>query len=256
MSRQMSLRANRFPTRSASYGAIVVLMMVLSCEAFAAVPASTRYPVPPKDKIPVAFVISDDAVTIDFSGPWEVFKDVFLPERGHTLAEQAAFRLYTVSDSRDPVTTSGGMRIIPDYTFDDVPMPAIVVVPAQRGRSAKMLNWIRKMSTQSQVLMSVCTGASVLGDAGILDGKQATTHHLFYDEFHSAFPKVILVKNKRFVRSDAVTFTSAGLSSGIDLALHVVELYFGPSMAEHTAELMEYEGKGWKIAPPSPNDPH
>jgi transcriptional regulator GlxA family with amidase domain len=103
------------------------------------------------------------------------------------------------------------------------------------------------MSTQAQVLMSVCTGASVLGDAGILDGKQATTHHLFYDEFHAAFPKVTLVKNTRFVRSDAVTFTAAGLSSGIDLAIHVVELYFGRSTAEHTAELMEYEGTGWKI---------
>jgi len=67
----------------------------------------------------------------------EVFKDVFVQDRGKTMAEQAAFRLYTVSDSREPVTTSGGMRIIPDYTFDDAPAPAIVVVPAQRGRSPR-----------------------------------------------------------------------------------------------------------------------
>ena len=207
---------------------------------------TTQYRIPAKERIPVAFVISDDAVTIDFAGPWEVFKDVFVKDRGKTMAEQAAFRLYTVSDSRDPVTTSGGMRIIPDYTFEDAPAPAIVVVPAQRGRSPKMLAWIRKMTTQSEVVMSVCTGASVLGDAGVLKHKQATTHHLFYDEFQAAFPDVLLVKNKRFVQSSPVIFTAGGLSSGIDLALHVVQLYFGPSQAEETAHLMEYEGTDWK----------
>jgi transcriptional regulator GlxA family with amidase domain len=206
----------------------------------------SQYRIPAKERIPVAFVISDDAVTIDFAGPWEVFKDAFVKDRGKTMAEQAAFRLYTVSDSRDPVTTSGGMRIIPDYTFDDAPAPAIVVVPAQRGRSPKMLAWIRKMTTQSEVVMSVCTGASVLGDAGVLKQKQATTHHLFYDEFQAAFPDVLLVKNKRFVQSSPVIFTAGGLSSGIDLALHVVELYFGPSQAEETAHLLEYEGTDWQ----------
>ena len=207
---------------------------------------ATHYRVPAKEKIPVAFVITDGAVTIDFAGPWEVFKDVSIENRGKTLAEQQAFRLYTVSDSRDPVTTSGGMRIIPDYTFDDAPAPAIVVVPAQRGRSPKMLEWIRKMTTQSEVVMSVCTGASVLGDAGVLKHKQATTHHLYYDEFQAAFPDVLLIKNRRFVQSSPVIFTAGGLSSGIDLALHIVQLYFGPSQAEETAHLMEYEGTDWK----------
>jgi transcriptional regulator GlxA family with amidase domain len=207
---------------------------------------TTHYSIPAKEKIQVAFVISDDAVTIDFAGPWEVFKDVFVKDRGKTMAEQQAFRLYTVSDTRDPVTTSGGMRIIPDYTFDDAPTPAIVVVPAQRGRSPKMLEWIRKMTTQSEVVMSVCTGASVLGDAGVLKNRPATTHHLFYDEFQTAFPDVLLEKNKRFVQSSPVIFTAGGLSSGIDLALHIVQLYFGSSQAEETAHLMEYEGTDWK----------
>jgi transcriptional regulator GlxA family with amidase domain len=205
-----------------------------------------RYSIPAKGTIPVAFVITDDAVTIDFAGPWEVFKDVFLKDRGTTLAEQAAFRLYTVSDSREPVKTSGGMRIVPDYTFDDAPQPAIVVVPAQSGRSPKMLEWIRKMTTQSDVVMSVCTGAYVLGDAGVLKGKKATTHHLYYDEFQKTFPDVLLQKDKRFVQSDPVIFTAGGLSSGIDLALHIVELYFGSSSAEETAKILEYKGTDWK----------
>lgn len=209
-------------------------------------PNMPRYQLPEKGKIPVAFVITDDAVTIDFAGPWEVFKDVFIKDRGQTMAEQAVFSLYTVSDSHEPVKTSGGMRIIPDYTFDDAPLPTIVVVPAQSGRSPKMLAWIRKMTSQSEVVMSVCTGASVLGDAGLLKGKPATTHHLYYEEFQNAFPDVLLQRNRRFVQSDPVIFTAGGLSSGIDLALHIVQLYVGPAGAEETAKMLEYEGTGWK----------
>src|SRR5258708_15176326 len=138
------------------------------------------------------------------------------------------------------------MRIVPAYLFDAAPVPAIVVVPAQRGRSPKMLQWIRERSTKSQVVMSVCTGAFVLADAGILKGKKATTHHLYYDEFQTTFPDVSIQKNKRFVESDPVIFTAGGLSSGIDLALHIVRLYGGADLAEETAKLLEYEGTGWK----------
>src|SRR5258708_7191137 len=209
-------------------------------------PGGARHDIPAKGTIPVAFVITDDAVTIDFAGPWEVFKDVFVKDRGKTLAEQAVFRLYTVSDTREPVKTSGGMRIVPDYTFDDAPEPAIVVVPAQRGRSPKMLQWIRERSTKSQVVMSVCTGAFVLADAGILKGKKPTTLHLSYNNFQTTFPDILMQKNKRFVESDPVIFTAGGLSSGIHLALHIVQLYGGADLAEETAKLLEYEGTSWK----------
>ena len=93
--------------------------------------------------------------------------------------------------------------------------------------------------------MSVCTGADVLGDAGVLKGKKATTHHDFYDDFQKKFPDVALQRGARFVESDPVIFTAGGLSSGIDLALHVVELYFGRDVADKTAKYMEYKGKGW-----------
>jgi transcriptional regulator GlxA family with amidase domain len=150
---------------------------------------SAGHNIPTKGTIPVAFVITDDAVTIDFAGPWEVFKDVFIKDRGKTLAEQAVFRLYTVSDTHDPVKTSGGMRIVPDYTFDDAPEPAIVVVPAQRGRSPKMLQWIRERSAKSQVVMSVCTGVFVLGDAGVLKEKRRRPIIFTTRSFKRHFPK-------------------------------------------------------------------
>ena len=200
---------------------------------------------PAKGSIAVAFVISDAATMIDFAGPWEVFQDVMVESRGSSSDDQMPFRLYTVSDSKEPVRITGGMRVVPDYTFDDAPPPRIVVVGAQRGKSPKMLEWLKKMTTQSDVVMSVCVGAYRLAQAGVLKGKKATTHHDFYEDFQKRFPDVSLQRGLRFVQADPVVFTAGGLSSGIDLALHIVELYFGRAIAEKTAKYMEYQGKGW-----------
>jgi transcriptional regulator GlxA family with amidase domain len=196
----------------------------------------------------VAFVISEDAAVIDFAGPWEVFNNVMIPGRGASEAEQMVFRLYTVSDSKEPKSTGGGLRVVPNYTFDDAPVPAVVVIGAQRGKSPKMIDWMRRMTERADVVMSVCTGAFKLALTGALDGKPATTHHEYYDAFQESFPRVRLERGKRFVRSDDRIFTAGGLTSGMDLALHVVDLYFGRTVAEKTASYLEYEGTGWKRA--------
>jgi transcriptional regulator GlxA family with amidase domain len=189
--------------------------------------------------IPVAFVMTDGATMIDFAGPWEVFQDV------HGEGSGQGFRLYTVGASRHPIRTSGGMTVVPDYTFADVPAPKVVVVGAQRGAPA-LADWLRRVRRDADVVMSVCTGAFHLGAAGLLDGKPATTHHDFYDQFAHRFPKVKLERGLRFVRSDDLVYTAGGLSSGIDLALHVVERYFGRATAEQTATYMEYQSTAWK----------
>ena len=203
---------------------------------------------PEHGPILVAFVITDRATVIDFAGPWEVFDNVMIRERGATHEEQMPFRLYTVSDSREPIRGSGGLRIVPDYTFEDAPPPNLVVIGAQAGKSPKMVDWMRRMTERADVVMSVCTGAFKLALTGALDGKAATTHHEYYDAFHKTFPRVRLERGKRFVRSDTRIFSAGGLTSGIDLALHIVDLYFGPVVAEQTARYMEYEGTGWKRA--------
>jgi transcriptional regulator GlxA family with amidase domain len=206
---------------------------------------SSKLHAPEKGMINVAFVLTENSTMIDFAGPWEVFQDVMVPSRGATMEEQMPFNLYTVSDSTKPIRVTGGMQIVPQYTFDNAPKPKVVVVPAQSGRSPKMLEWLRRMSKDSDVVMSVCTGAFKLGLAGVLKGKPATTHHDFFDAFQKQFPDVSLEKGKRYVQSDSVVYTAGGLSSGIDLALHVVELYFGHAVAANTARYMEYEGTGW-----------
>ncbi|HEY6066076.1 MAG TPA: DJ-1/PfpI family protein [Thermoanaerobaculia bacterium] len=198
---------------------------------------------PPKGDMPVAVAISEGATMIDFAGPWEVFQDVHVPDRGSTMEEIMPFRLYTVSESTAPVRGSGGIRLVPDYAFTNAPAPRVVVVPAQRG-SAALHEWLRKMVGKADVVMSVCTGAFQLGRAGLLSGLDATTHHDSYDAFEKAFPDVRLHRGVRFVENARIS-TAGGLSSGIDLALRVVERYFGRPAAERTAAYMEYQGKGW-----------
>src|SRR5438094_3317836 len=195
-------------------------------------------PAPP---IPVAFVISEGAVVIDFCGPWEIFRDVMLPGGDHP------FRLYTVSDKIAPITAGGGMKIVPDYTFANAPVPKVIVIPAQSEPSAAMLKWIRESTKNTDVTMSVCTGAFVLAKTGLLSGKSATTFHSAFNSFAMEFPDIQLKRGARFVENGNLA-TAGGLSSGIDLALRVVERYYGRDVAQKTAYNMEYQGQGWMNA--------
>jgi transcriptional regulator GlxA family with amidase domain len=193
---------------------------------------------PPNGSIPVAFVVSEGAVIIDFCGPWEVFQDVSVPGR-----DEDPFNLYTVSATTAPIHASGGMRIVPDYAFEAAPPPKVVVIPAQSGSDAAVA-WIRKAARGADVVMSVCTGAFLLARTGMLSGKGATTHHASFKALAMAYPDVSVQRGARFVDEGSVA-TAGGLSSGIDLALHVVERYFGREVAKSTAYQMEYQGQGW-----------
>ena len=228
--------------RSNSKQAILTLMALLVPVAIfiAAAPTNENSLKPPvKDPIPVAFLISDGAVVIDFCGPWEVFQDAYVPSRS-----DAPFRLYTVSESKKPIQTSGGMQIIPNYTIADAPAPKVIVIPAQSDPSPAVLDWIRKSSKTTDVTMSVCTGAFVLAKTGLLDGKSATTFHGAFGRFAMKFPNIELKRGARFVENGNLA-TAGGLSSGIDLALRVVERYYGREVAQQTAYTMEYQGQGW-----------
>jgi transcriptional regulator GlxA family with amidase domain len=196
---------------------------------------------PTQGNIPVAFLISEAAVIIDFCGPWEVFRDVMIPGGNHP------FQLYTVSDKTDPIRAGGGMKIVPDYTFANAPAPKVIVIPAQSDPSPAMLEWIRKNSKDTDVTMSVCTGAFVLAKSGLLSGKSATTFHAAFNAFAMEFPDIHLKRGARFVEDDNLA-TAGGLSSGIDLALRVVERYYGRDVAQKTAYNMEYQGQGWMNA--------
>jgi transcriptional regulator GlxA family with amidase domain len=245
-----------FIGQTAGFGLVVATAVTVptSLRGGAAFPADAftnpssgtdRLKPPAKGKIPIAVAISEGVTVIDFAGPWEVFQDVHVKERGADMEEQMPFELFTVSEKTEPVTGSGGLKLVPDYSFASAPQPRVVVVPAQRG-SAALHQWLREMAKTADITMSVCTGAFQLGKAGLLSGKSATTHHDFLDQFAKAFPDVTVKRGVRFVEGEKVS-TAGGLSSGIDLALRVVDRYFGREVARATATYMEYESKGWIV---------
>jgi putative intracellular protease/amidase/YHS domain-containing protein len=225
---------------AARFGLIAALaLFVIGQLVASAAPAEANSLKPPaKGDIPIAFVISEGAVVIDFCGPWEVFRDVMVSGGDHP------FRLYTVSDTTSPIHAGGGMQIIPDYTFANAPAPKVVVIPAQSEPSAAMLKWIRESTKNTDLTMSVCTGAFVLAKTGLLSGKSATTFHSAFNSFAMEFPDIQLKRGARFVENGNLA-TAGGLSSGIDLALRVVERYYGREVAQKTAYNMEYQGQGW-----------
>ena len=195
---------------------------------------------PAKGSIPLALLISPNLNVIDFSGPWGVFESVSVP-----AADEPPFRLFTVAESGDTVVSGSGLKLVPHYTFADVPEVKVVVIPAQRG-SDTMREWLRKIVHTADVTMSVCTGAFQLAKAGLLSGKAATTHHEFLDKLAREFPDIDVKRGVRFVEGDKIS-TAGGLTSGTDLALRVVERYFGREIAQSTATYMEYQGKGWIV---------
>ena len=221
------------------------LIMILSAgSTMARADRSGDLTAPADTKIMVAFVLGPHATMIDFAGPWEVFQDVHVPGRGETHDAMMPFELFTVAETTDAITATGGMRILPDYSFDDAPQPQVIVVPAVQSSEA-MLQWLRRASRDADVTMSVCTGAFVVARAGLLSGKRATTHHDFVIQFAERFPDIELVEGSRYVENEAVS-SAAGLTSGIDLALRVVERYFGTEVAAATAEYMEYQSSRWQ----------
>jgi transcriptional regulator GlxA family with amidase domain len=189
-------------------------------------------PVPAEGAIRTAFAIGQGVNVIDTAGPWEVFQDAAVYQG------PAQFDLYTVAEDRTVVAASGGLAIEPTYSFDTAPAPHVVVVPAHQP-SARTVPWLREVSRDADLVMSVCTGAFVLAETGLLDGKSATTHHESWDDFESSFPAIRVVRGSRFVEHDRVA-TAGGLTSGIDLALRVVERYLGRDAAVVTAQYMEY----------------
>jgi transcriptional regulator GlxA family with amidase domain len=172
---------------------------------------------------------------IDMAGPWEVFQDVMLP------SGQSAFDLFTVGPSKEPLEATGGLTLVPHYSYSDAPRAGIVVVPAHHSTAAT-LDWLRGAARSAELVMSVCTGAFIVARAGLLDGLTATTHHEFHDSFAREFPKVKLERGVRYVEHEKIA-TAGGLTSGIDLALRVVERYHGAEVARATARYLEYQSR-------------
>jgi len=219
--------------------------------ASSAVPIKPIQP-PASGPIRVAFVVSEGANVMDLASAWEVFNETMLTAKGKPWHEKDGledmsmpFETYTVSESTSPVQAGWGLMIVPNYSFANAPKPHIIVIPAQKGRTQAQKDWLLSHAATSDLTMSVCTGADVLAHWGMLDGMTATTHHLFEVEMQKQYPSVRFVSGVRFVDHGKIA-TAGGLTSGIDLALHVVARYYGQDVAKVTANTLEYRGDLWK----------
>ncbi|PYM52125.1 MAG: AraC family transcriptional regulator [Candidatus Rokuibacteriota bacterium] len=191
----------------------------------------------------VGILIFPQVEVLDFCGPFEVFSVTRLDEE-RRREEPSPFEVLLVAESTEPVVATGSLRVIPDAPIDACAPLHVLVVPGGRGtrseiKNQRLLEWIADRGKTVETLTSVCTGAMLLGQAGLLDGRRATTHWRSLPWMREAFPTVT-VEEKLHVVEDGHVLTSAGISAGIDMALRVVARYHGDAIARATARHMEY----------------
>lgn len=194
--------------------------------------AAAAVAAPPSLK--VAILVFNAVEIIDSMGPYEVFG-------------AAGCDVYTVAATKDPVTTAMGAQLVPKYTFANAPQPDVLVVPGGGVKAASedpaTLQWVTQVTANARHTMSVCNGAFILAHAGLLDGISATTTSGNIDRLRAAFPKIKVVEDQRYVDNGKI-ITTAGLSAGIDGALHVVERVMGKGTAQQVALSEEYDWVG------------
>jgi transcriptional regulator GlxA family with amidase domain len=188
----------------------------------------------------LAILLFDQVEILDFAGPYEVFAVAHNPETREPL-----FNIYTVAERGRPIVARNGLSVNPDYTLYNAPKADIALLPGGDGRRQAMVNpaildWVRQQAETVEHLLSVCTGAFFLARTGLLDGLGATTYHTAFDELAQHAPHTTLHPGERWVDNGKI-ITSAGVSAGIDMALHVVSKLHGEAQAVHTARYMEYD---------------
>ncbi|MCG8348778.1 MAG: DJ-1/PfpI family protein [Chloroflexales bacterium] len=191
----------------------------------------------------VGILIFPNVEVLDFCGPFEVFSVTRLNEEQRREIS-SPFEVILVAEQSDLVMTTGGMRVIPDYSLDNCPSLDILVVPGGWGvrqeiNNDRLIAWIAVRGQAVETLTSVCTGAMLLGQASLLKGRRATTHWRSLGWMRESFPSV-QVEEALHVVEDGNIVTSAGISAGIDMALRVVARYYGEAVARNTARQMEY----------------
>lgn len=187
----------------------------------------------------VAILAFDEMEVLDYAGPYEVFNVAGELGEGHP------FSVFAVGVGEGPAVGRGGFTVLPAYSLDDAPPSDLLVVPGGRGTRAltkdqRVLEWVRDRAGEVELLISVCTGALVLGAGGLLQRRQATTHHDAFEELAAVSPTTTVVRGQRFVRTAENILTSAGVSAGVDASLHAVQLLAGQETRDRVASEMEW----------------
>lgn len=194
--------------------------------------------------ISIGIYVFDNMEVLDFAGPYEVFTTAARVAKSSQGESTRVFEVFTISSDGQQVKARAGLKVIPDYSFADQPLIDVLLVPggvvsAELARP-EVIKWIQRTSAGTQLTASVCTGSMLLGKAGLLDRRSATTHWEDTAELQSMFTNVKVVTGVRWVDEDTIV-TSAGISAGIDMSLHLVERLANRELAELTAQQMEFD---------------
>jgi transcriptional regulator GlxA family with amidase domain len=194
--------------------------------------------------IAVGIYVYPEAEVLDFAGPYEVFTTAARVFRRDHPGQPEPFRAFTVARSVEPVKARAGLVVLPDFAFDSHPPLDVLIVAGGVVRdelvSDAVCTWIARTAAQASITASVCTGAFLLARAGVLDNLTATTHWEDISEMQTLFPAVDVVDGRRWVDEGPVV-TSAGISAGIDMSLHLVERLAGRELALRTARQMDFD---------------
>lgn len=191
----------------------------------------------------VGIYIFRDVEVLDFAGPYEVFSTASrVHQRSHPQDEKP-FSVQLIAADLGAIQARGGMSILPDFHYSQCPPIDILILPGglveEELKRDGLLGWIRSLSQSAQIVASVCTGAFILAKAGLLEGLSATTHWEDIEVFSQLFPNVKVIENQRWVEEGRI-LTSAGISAGIDMSLHIVSRLEGQDLAKRTARQMDY----------------
>jgi transcriptional regulator GlxA family with amidase domain len=200
----------------------------------------------------VGIYLYNDVEVLDFAGPWEVFSTASRVASRLQPGIPQPFGVLTVADSMRMVRARGGLQIRPHFDFSNHPHLDVLIVPggivdAELEREA-VIAWIARTASAASITASVCTGAFLLGKAGLLRGRAATTHWEDVADLRALFPNTEVRPGARWVDEGAVV-TSAGISAGIDMSLHLVARLEGEELSVRTARQMEYDGQRPNVLP-------
>ncbi|MFM9107092.1 MAG: DJ-1/PfpI family protein [Chloroflexota bacterium] len=196
----------------------------------------------------VGILVFEDVEVLDFCGPFEVFASAALPAAPGE-PEPHLFRASIVAERMETIRCRGGLQVVPHAAIADGAPFDIIVVPGGYGTRRErsnpaVLDWIARQHAAGALTTSVCTGAFLLAALGLLDGQAATTHWSTIDGLRELHPAIDVRDDRRIVDLGGIV-TSAGVSAGIDMALHVVSRLHGEETARRTARDMEYESANW-----------
>jgi transcriptional regulator GlxA family with amidase domain len=194
--------------------------------------------------ISIAIYIFQDVEVLDFAGPYEVFTTANRVLKRQNPKAEDGFRVFTVALDLNLVRARAGLEVKPDFAINSHPDADVLVVPggvitAELERT-ELITWIANQHAKGLLTASVCTGAFLLAKAGLLQGRSATTHWEDIAELRAMFPEISVQEGKRWVDEGAV-MTSAGISAGIDMSLHIVERLVGRKLSLDTAKQLELE---------------